>query len=74
MTHTVTIAIVDPDRYFALGLEALLRHYFSLRDVQALFYQGQPTTRPPCCFKAAVPTAACSSVSTVAPSTDNGLS
>lgn len=41
MTHTITISIVDPDRYFAQGLELLLRHYFALRGVPVRFISGR---------------------------------
>lgn len=37
MTQALTIAILDNNRYFAQGLEALLLHYFTLRRVPVRF-------------------------------------
>jgi DNA-binding NarL/FixJ family response regulator len=41
MTRTVTIAILDNNRYFAQGLEMLLNHHFTLRNVLVRFFPEQ---------------------------------
>ncbi|MBC3252362.1 response regulator transcription factor [Serratia fonticola] len=40
MTHTITIAIFNTDRYFAQGLKALLHHYFTRRNIPVRFVSG----------------------------------
>ncbi|OJT44264.1 helix-turn-helix transcriptional regulator [Serratia plymuthica] len=51
MTHSVTITILDTDRYFAQGLEALLRHYFALRSIPVRFVCGQSSTEATLLFQ-----------------------
>lgn len=51
MTQTVTIAILDTDRYFAQGLEALLRHYFALRNIPVRFVSGRASTEATLLFQ-----------------------
>ncbi|RTF43128.1 helix-turn-helix transcriptional regulator [Serratia marcescens] len=51
MTHTVTIAILDTDRYFAQGLEALLRRYFALRNTPVRFVSGRASTEATLLFQ-----------------------
>lgn len=51
MTQTVTIAILDTDRFFALGLEALLRHHFTRRHTPVRFVSGQASTEATLLFQ-----------------------
>lgn len=51
MTHTVTIAILDTDRYFSQGLEVLLRHHFTLRNIPVRFVSGRASTEASLLFQ-----------------------
>lgn len=51
MTQTITIAILDTDRFFAQGLEALLRHHFTRRHIPVRFVSGRASTEATLLFQ-----------------------